>query len=62
MAPGPESIFGLKPFTVDAGETVTIKVYTNMGNQSKTCDPLTSAFTFVPGNVHTFNFSLTNPE
>jgi len=63
LAPGQSATVyvGLKPFTVDAGETVTIKVYTNMGNQSKTCDPLASAFTFVPGEIHTFNFSLTNP-
>lgn len=53
---------GLKPFTVDAGETVTIKVNTNIGKQSKTSTPLASAFTFVPGEIHTFNFSLTNPE
>ena len=63
LAPGQSATVyvGLKPFTVNAGDTVTIIVSTNMGNQSKTCDPLTSAFTFVAGDIHTFNFSLTNP-
>ena len=63
LAPGQSATVyvGLKPFTVDAGETVTITVNTNIGNQSKTSAPLASAFTFVPGNIHTFNFSLTNP-
>lgn len=53
---------GLRPFTVDVDETITITVETDKGSQTKTCAPLTSAFTFVGGRMHALSFNLDNPE